>query len=137
MNLHRIQYSKLNSKQKELYNFQKLAGILADYGYNCIKLADDWEGADFLAYHIDGNETHKIQLKGRLTIAKKYIDKDIYIAFPLNGDWFVIAHAELIKLIEAHTNWLNTSSWIDSGLYSSANPNKELLSAIQKFKLEA
>lgn len=53
MKLKKIDYCELNPKQKEIYNFQKLAGILADYGFNCIKLSDDWNGADFLAYHKD------------------------------------------------------------------------------------
>jgi len=50
MKLCKINYSDLNSKQQEIYNFQKVASVLADFGFNCIKLADDWHGADFLAY---------------------------------------------------------------------------------------
>ena len=46
MELRRISYDELTSKQKEIYNFQKVAGILADFGFNCIKLNDDWQGAD-------------------------------------------------------------------------------------------
>ena len=57
MKLRRIDYDSLNGKQKEIYNFQKSAAVLADYGFNCIKLADDWQGADFLAYHKDRDET--------------------------------------------------------------------------------
>ena len=49
MKLKHIGYNELNAKQKEIYNFQKVAAILADYGFNCIKLTDDWQGADFLA----------------------------------------------------------------------------------------
>ncbi len=66
--LQRIRYAELSAKQREIYNFQKIAAILADYGYNCIKLADDWQGADFLAYHKDGEQTLKVQLKGRVSI---------------------------------------------------------------------
>ena len=35
--LRRVDYRELNSKQKEIYNFQKVAARLADYGFNCIK----------------------------------------------------------------------------------------------------
>ena len=63
MELERVDYADLSSKQKEIFNFQKIAGALADYGFNCIKLADDWQGADFLAYHKDGEQTLKVQLK--------------------------------------------------------------------------
>jgi len=43
----KIDYRKLNSRQKENYNFQKVSGILADYGFATIRLSDDWNGADF------------------------------------------------------------------------------------------
>ena len=54
MKLTQIKYNDLNSRQRERYNFQKIAGLLADYGFSSIKLDDDWQGADFLAQHIDG-----------------------------------------------------------------------------------
>jgi len=41
----RIRYESLNARQKEIFNYQKLAATLADYGFHCIKLADDWQGA--------------------------------------------------------------------------------------------
>jgi hypothetical protein len=71
-----IRYDSLNAKQKELFNFQKLAATLADYGFNCIKLADDWQGADLLAYHFNRTLTLKIQLKARINIQKKYLGKE-------------------------------------------------------------
>lgn len=131
-----IKYSDLNSKQKEIFNFQKVAALLADYGFNCIKLADDWQGADFLAYHIDGISTLRVQLKARLTIAKKYEGNELHMAFPVRGNWYLISHDKLVKLIHQHCNWLETSSWIDGGGYCSGSPNKILLSAIQKYRIE-
>jgi len=67
----RITYNELNPRQKENYNFQKVSGVLADYGYVTIRLSDDWQGADFIAQHIDGERFLKIQLKGCLTFDKK------------------------------------------------------------------
>ena len=87
MHLRRVNYRELNGKQKEIYNFQKVAARLADYGFNCIKLDDDWMGADFLAYHKDGVQTLRVQLKPRLTISKKYMGKDLYLCFRHRGDW--------------------------------------------------
>ena len=93
----RINYNDLRPKQQEIYNFQKVAAILADYGFNCIKLADDWQGADFLAYHKDSDRTLKVQLKGRVTIDKKYQDKDIWMAFPINEYWYLVEHSKLLE----------------------------------------
>jgi len=135
MKLKKIQYKDLNSKQQEIYNFQKVAAILADYGFNCIKLADDWQGADFLAYHKDGGQTLKVQLKGRLYVAKQYIGKEIYMTFPIEGDWYLVEHDELLKIVADHTSWLETSSWIEGGAYGSSKPSKALIQAVRPYRL--
>lgn len=54
MKLRRISYNALNARQKENFNFQKVSAVLADYGFVTLRLCDDWQGADFLAQHIDG-----------------------------------------------------------------------------------
>ncbi len=135
MKLKRIVYEKLSAKQQEVYNFQKLAGILADYGFNCIKLHDDWQGADFLAYHKNGKKTLNVQLKGRLTIAKKYQGKGLYIAFPVKKTWYLVSHDKLVRVVGKATSWLSTVSWTRDRLYSSRNPSKELLNRLSRYAL--
>ena len=105
----RINPDDLNGRQKEIYNFQKSAALLADYGFNCIKLTDDWQGADFLAHHFDGATTLKVQLKGRLTIDRKYAGQDLWMNFPCRGSWYLVPHDHLLELVAQTTNWLNTS----------------------------
>ena len=135
MNFERVNYDELNAKQKEIYNFQKLASMLADFGFNCIKLSDDWNGADFLALHKDGKLTLKVQLKARATIDSKYIDRDLYIAFPENEVWYIVPHDQLIRIVGETTDWLNTKSWTQYGSYSSANPSQELLKSLSDYAL--
>jgi hypothetical protein len=135
MPVQKIKYSDLNSRQREIYNFQKVAAILADYGFNCIKLADDWQGADFLAYHIDGVNTLRVQLKGRMSIDRKYSGKNLHVAFPCFEEWYLIDHDLLVRTVEKHSNWLNTSSWIDKGIYNSDAPSKILREALKEFKI--
>jgi hypothetical protein len=132
----RIDYATLNARQKELFNFQKIAATFADYGFNCIKLADDWQGADFLAYHVTGSRTLKIQLKSRITIHKKYIGKEIWIAFPYKRFWYVIEHDQLVEKIGKHTSWLQSPSWQTGNGYSSISINPELLNDLAGNKLE-
>lgn len=97
-----INYKDLNDKQKENYNFHKVAAVLADYGFSCQRLFDDWKGADFLAIHIDGEVVLKVQLKGRLTVEARYVGKDIYIAFPYAGQWYLYPHDEVIDYFKAN-----------------------------------
>ena len=88
LNLTKIDYTKLNAKQQENQNFSKLAAMLADYGYTCIRLSDDIQGADLIARHTDGSHAD-IQFKGRFTVNKMYMGKNLYIAFPLNETFYV------------------------------------------------
>ena len=126
----KVDYKSLKARQKELFNFQKIAATFADCGFNCIKLADDWQGADFLAYHSDGTTTLKVQLKSRITIQEKYRDKDIWMAFPYKKSWYLIKHHRLIEKIGTHTNWLKSDSWITKRGYTSVSINPELLEAL-------
>jgi frataxin-like iron-binding protein CyaY len=134
--LDKVSYDSLSAKQKDLFNFQKIAATLADYGFNCIKLADDWQGADFLAYHINGSTTLKVQLKSRLTINQKYCSKNIWVAFPHKGYWYLIEHDHLVEKAREQTDWLNSSSWIDKHGYSSTSINGDLLQSLAENKLE-
>ena len=139
MQFTKIEYENLTARQKEQYNFQKVAAKLADYGFNCIKLSDDWQGADFLAYHKDQDQTLKVQLKARLSIYRKYEGKDIWMCFPVNNvtgrRWYLILHDKLVEIVGERTSWLDTPSWKNGG-YSSANPSKQLLDGIADFEIE-
>ena len=137
MKLQRIRYQNLSAKQQEIYNFQKISGVLADYGFNCIKLHDDWQGADFIAYHKDGEQVLKVQLKGRLTIDKKYRDKGLHMAFPVKETWYLLPHDELVKAVGQTTRWLHTDSWIQQGKYHSGRPSKALLERLSKYTLDS
>jgi hypothetical protein len=111
-----VPYSSLNSKQRENYNFHKVATTLADYGFNSLRLNDDWQGADFIAIHVSGCNMIKIQLKGRFTMDKKYVGKDLYIAFLENKKVKLYYHDDAINMIPENIE--NSTSWIRDGLYT-------------------
>lgn len=77
----KVNYSKLNARQKENFNFQWISGALATYGYHTHRIPDDWLGADFVARHMDSHIPMMVQLKSRMYFAKKYTGKNIWIAF--------------------------------------------------------
>ena len=100
----KISYNKLNAKQKESYNYQKVSAILADYGYVSYRMHDDYQGADFHAVNIDGHVL-KIQLKARVTVDKKYLNKNIFITFSEDRViWYLYPHDEIFKVITTHSN---------------------------------
>jgi len=118
-----VAYGDLNSRQQENYNFQKIAARLADYGFNCLRLTDDWQGADFIACHIDGETFLKVQLKGRLVIDRKYQDKNIHVAFVHGETYYLYDHDRLVRHLE--TNGLigdESVTWHQKGFRSWPTP---------------
>ncbi|MCL5061910.1 MAG: hypothetical protein M0Z70_02920 [Nitrospiraceae bacterium] len=113
----KITYYKLNARQKENYNFQKVSAVLADYGFITLRLNDDWQGADFIAQHIDGKTFLKIQLKARLTFDKKYLGKCLFIVFSEQNRWYLYPHADLFEIISKKSNIVESQSWKEKGLY--------------------
>lgn len=118
--LTRVDYARLNARQKETYNFHRTAARLAEFGYNSMLLSDDWLGADFIAYHNDGERFYRIQLKGRLTIDSKYEGKGLYIAFFDAGRLYVYPHDEIVRRIigSGKRRVKDSGSWTKAGAYS-------------------
>ena len=134
----KVAYESLNAKRKEAYNFQKVSGVLAEYGFLTILLSDDWQGADFLALHNSG-ETLKIQLKGRLHFSKKYYGKNLWICFydKDSWSWFLYPHDEVFDLVTNLNIILNTDSWNLKGEYHIGKLSKKLSELMKIYKLDS
>ncbi|WP_083318484.1 hypothetical protein [Thalassotalea crassostreae] len=127
MILKKINYSELNSKAKEMYNFQKASAKLADYGFTTMWLSNDWQGADFIGVHVDGVTDIKVQLKARLSLSKKYVGKNIYMCFIEDNYIYLYPHDEILDLMEhriSDQTYITTGSWSTPKL---SKQNKELL----------
>ena len=125
------------SKEVETYNFHKASAVLAEYGFDCIRLADDWKGADFLAHHKETNTTLNVQLKTCLVIDKKYEQyQDLYMCFPLDdrtGTWYLVKYDRLMEIVQKHSPWLTKTSWKTKGHYFNYRANKEVRGALEEF----
>ncbi len=137
LNFEKVTYSDLNARQKENYNYQKLSAVLAEYGFTTHRLTDDSQGADFIAQHLDGETFMKVQLKGRMCFFKKYIGKDIYIAFRAkSGQWYLYDHDKVLdQVIDKANGMEKTSSWVEKGGYSFPSIKNEYLQILAPYKL--
>ena len=131
----RIDPATLNARQKENYNFIKVSAALADYGFMTMRLSSDWQGADFIAQHIDGETFLKVQLKSRLAFAEKYPRKNIYVAFPNEGDWYIYPHDTLLERVLAETGMGKTKSWSGDGSYTFPDISVQLRTLLQPYML--
>ena len=130
-----IKYSNLNARQKENYNFAKVSSRLADYGYSCIRLTDDWDGADFIAVHIDGS-IRKVQLKSRLTFRKKYKKTNLSIAFRDGDDVYLFPHDKVLyKFIKAGAMNIEKDSWRVDGRWEWRTIPQKYLHHLARYKL--
>lgn len=131
-----VPYADLNSRQKENYNFHKIAARMADYGFNCLRLTDDWQGADFIACHIDGETFLKVQLKGRLVIDRKYQGKGIHVAF-IHGDAaYLYDHDQFVVHLEA-SGLIGEDSvtWHEKGFRSWPTPPVWAINFLEEFRI--
>ena len=130
----RVKYSELNARQQESFNFQKVSAVLADYGFVTILLASDWQGADFIAQHRDGTFL-MVQLKGRLSFAKKYEGRDLYVCFRNGRDWFMYPHDVLLAQVLEQTSMGASASWRQHGGYSFPVLSKTMLNFLEPYRL--
>lgn len=139
MTFQTIPYEKLNGRQKEAYNFQKVSAVLADFGIVTIRLSNDWNGADFIAQLPDGKTFLKVQLKSRLTFDKKYHDKDLYICFrDGNGDqypWYLYPHTEMLRQ-NLDKGYIGKDFWDKHEDYSNPKPSKGQEALLEPYKLK-
>jgi hypothetical protein len=131
-----VSYESLNSRQRENYNFQKVSALLADYGFVTLRLSDDWNGADFIANHMDGTFL-RVQLKSRWGINRKYEGKGLWMAFPSDGVWYLVEHDAMVKQAMDLTSIAQTESWLKSGSYSNTAIPSGLREALAPFRLGA
>ena len=124
--MQKIKYEKLNARQKEIYNFQKVSAIFADFGYTTVKLSDDWLGADFIAISFNSTDYLRVQLKGRLSFYKKYQNKDIFICFNdrANNQWYLYPHDKALKNFSEISNYVKEHDGWSSNLLSKDQKEK-------------
>jgi hypothetical protein len=72
----------------------------------------------------------KFQLKGRFTLDKKYIGKDIYVAFIEDSIVKIYNHDDALSVVPE--NLLSTKSWVENGLYSWGKTPKHYSQVIIK-----
>jgi hypothetical protein len=108
--------SRYSSQVREVVNRNTVVSLALALDFNVFLPAYDG-GVDFILYRESDNELRKVQLKSRWTIDRKYINRDIWVAFPIAGDWYLIPHDTMVADGKADGVTL-TASWLEKGAYS-------------------
>ena len=138
MKFTKFPYEKLNARQKESHNYQKLSAILALYGFSTIRITDDWYGADFLATHASGGTVLKVQLKPRLYFSKAYKGKKLWLCFPVPNGAYLIPHDKALRIVLRERRCLSSSkSWKERNAYSMNSVPKWLKPKMKRYFMSA
>ena len=90
---------------------------------------------DFILYRESDGQLRKVQLKARWTIERKYIGRDIWIAFPAGEDWYLMPHDQMLAAAETD-GVTKTASWVESGAYSRPRLSAAVLAQCASYRFE-
>lgn len=116
----------------EVINRNRLVSLALERGYNAYLPVYD-SGVDLVLHREADGDTKLVQQKSRWTIDKKYIGRNIWIAFPENDQWYLVPHDELIVMGERHTE---TESW-KRGAYSKSPLSKRDRDELADYRFRA
>lgn len=125
--------SRYRTQVTEVINRNTVVSLALEQGFNAFLPVYDG-GVDFILYREDDNLVRKVQLKGRWMIDKKYIGRDIWMAFPIAGQWYLMPHDLMLERAEADGKTLNSVSWIEGGAYSKPKPSAATIAECAPYK---
>lgn len=117
----------------EIIYRNELTTLLLRQDYNIFLPVYD-HGIDFIAHRESDDNVMLIQQKSRWTIARKYVGRNIWIAFRDDGEWFLAPHDELVSLAEA-AGYTATLSWTERGIYHRAAMTRDLREQCEKYRI--
>jgi hypothetical protein len=123
---------RFRSQVREVINRNTVVSLALEEGFNAFLPVYDG-GVDFVLYRERDGLVRKVQLKSRWTIESKYIGRDIWIAFPIGGDWYLMPHDQML----AHAKddgVTQTASWIEGGSYSRPRPSAVLVAQCAPYR---
>lgn len=127
--------NRYRSQVLEVINRNALVSLALEKGYNAFLPVFDG-GVDFILYREADGHVLKVQLKGRWYIDKKYVGRDIWIAFSDAGKWYIAPHDSMIAQGEA-AGFTATRSWTEGGAYSCPGLSKQMLEAMSPYEFGA
>lgn len=127
------------SKATETYNFHKAAGVLAEYGFDCVRVVNDWRGADFIAYHATKRVALPVQLKSCLIISENLLDHpELYFCFTLDktgGNWYLIQYGRLHDIVlQSAPQWFKSKTWLTKRGFFKYTAPEPVLDALKDYE---
>lgn len=127
--------SRYRTQVREVINRNTVVSLALDKGFNAFLPVYDG-GVDFILYREGDGVLRKVQLKGRWMIDRKYVGRNIWMAFPIAGEWYLMPHDLMVAQAEAE-GVTRTASWIEGGAYSKPRPSAATVAACAPYRMDA
>jgi hypothetical protein len=124
--------SRYRSQVSEVINRNTVVSLALKQGYNAFLPVYDG-GVDFILYRENDRHLLKVQLKARWTIERKYIGRDIWIAFPVGEDWYLMPHDQMLAAAETD-GVTKTASWVENDAYSRRRLSAAVLAQCASYR---
>ena len=124
--------SRYRTQVKEVINRNVVVSLALEQGFNAFLPVYDG-GVDFILYHEADNLVRKVQLKGRWMIDRKYVGRDLWMAFPIGREWYLMPHDLMLQHAEVDGT-TKTASWVEGGAYSKPRPSAVTLAQCEPYK---
>lgn len=126
--------SRYRSQVQEAINRNSLVSLALANGYNAFLPVYDG-GVDFILHNEETGDLRKVQLKGRWTIDRKYLGRDIWIAFHDKRRWYLAPHDEMASMAVDY-GYTASSSWVDKGAYTCPRLSRQMIADMEPFRFE-
>jgi hypothetical protein len=118
----------------EIIQRNELSTLLLRQGYNVFIPVYD-EGIDLIAHREADDDLKLIQQKSRWTIARKYVGRNIWIAFRDRGEWYLAPHDELVRMGDA-AGFTTTESYTGPiATYHRREMSRDLRQQCEQYRL--
>ena len=124
--------SRYRSQMRGAINRNTVASLALERGYD-VYLPVHAGGVDLVLLHRDSGKLIKVQLKGRWTIERKYLGREIWIAFPIDGDWYLMEHDRMVELGDRQ-GYTRNPSWTEKGIWNIPSPSKAVRESCAPYK---
>lgn len=125
--------SRYRSQIKEVMNRNIVVTLALQQGFNAFIPVYDG-GVDFVLYRESDNDLRKVQLKSRWMIDEKYRNRDVWMAFPVDEDWYLVPHDKMFQFAERESGVLQSRSWTEGGAYSWPKPSKAMMNFCAEYR---
>lgn len=127
-----IGLTRFHSQIREVINRNTIVSLALEKGFNAYLPVYDG-GVDFILYREEDGLTHKVQLKSRWIIDRKYVGRGISVAFPNAADWYLVPHDIMVQQAE-EAGFTKTPSWMVGGAYSCRSFSETLAAACEPYR---